>query len=115
MKLCALALAGSAVAFAAPMLTLDPKSGPPTSYTVVAGTGFTGGETVDIYFDTTEVATATVRSTGEFSGVDPELATLAVLGMSNWTYQWLRPGGRYAADQITEVFYALVIHGLSAS
>jgi len=85
MKLCALALAGSAVAFAAPMLTLDPKSGPPTSYTVVAGTGFTGGETVDIYFDTTEVATATVRSTGEFSGVDVPISSAAIPGVHTVT------------------------------
>jgi TetR/AcrR family transcriptional regulator, cholesterol catabolism regulator len=52
---------------------------------------------------------------GDFRGVDPELATLAVLGISNWTYQWLRPGGKYTADQVTEVFYALVIDGLGLS
>lgn len=52
---------------------------------------------------------------GEFHNIDPDLATLAVLGMSNWTYQWLRPGGGYTADQVTEVFYALVINGLSAA
>ena len=51
---------------------------------------------------------------GEFRDVDAELATLAVLGISNWTYQWLRPGGNYTADQVTDLFYALVIDGLRA-
>lgn len=52
---------------------------------------------------------------GDFLDVDPELATLAVLGVSNWTYQWLRPGGRYTADQVTDVFYAIVLNGLSTA
>lgn len=51
---------------------------------------------------------------GEFREVDAELATLAVLGASNWTYQWLGPGGAYSADQVTDAFYALVIEGLRA-
>lgn len=51
---------------------------------------------------------------GEFRDVDPELTTLAVLGLSNWTYQWLSPGGTYTAAQVTDVFYGLVIEGLSA-
>jgi AcrR family transcriptional regulator len=50
---------------------------------------------------------------GEFRAVDPDLATLGVLGMANWTYQWLRPGGHYSADRITDVFYSFLIDGLA--
>jgi TetR/AcrR family transcriptional regulator, cholesterol catabolism regulator len=52
---------------------------------------------------------------GVFVDVDPELATLAVLGLANWTYTWLRPGGDYTAEQVTDTFYALLRNGLAVA
>lgn len=50
---------------------------------------------------------------GEFREVDVELTTLAVLGMCNWTYQWLYPGGRHDAAAVTEHFWQLVMRGIA--
>ncbi|MBZ5571106.1 MAG: TetR/AcrR family transcriptional regulator [Acidobacteriia bacterium] len=42
--------------------------------------------------------------------VTPRAATLALLGMINWIYQWYKPEGRLVAEQIaqqfTEIFFA---------
>jgi AcrR family transcriptional regulator len=42
--------------------------------------------------------------------VTPRVATLALLGMINWIYQWYKPEGRLTAEQIarqyTEIFFA---------
>ena len=40
--------------------------------------------------------------TGEFTRGDAKLATLAILGMCNWMYEWYRPRGRKGADAIAE-------------
>ena len=37
---------------------------------------------------------------GEFRGVDPWLAARAWLGMHNYTYLWLKPGGRLSARSV---------------
>lgn len=50
----------------------------------------------------------------EFRDVDVDLATLAVLGVSNWTYQWLYPAGEYSAAQVTDAFYSFLIEGLAS-
>jgi len=50
---------------------------------------------------------------GEFRAVDPDLATLAVLGVANWTYQWLYPAGEYSAEHVTDAFYTYLSHGLA--
>jgi hypothetical protein len=50
---------------------------------------------------------------GEFRDVDVELTVLAVLGVSNWTYQWLHPGGRHTAKQVTDHFWELIMRGIA--
>jgi AcrR family transcriptional regulator len=49
---------------------------------------------------------------GEFRSLDGQLATLAIFGMCNWTYQWYRSGGAYTTDQIADQFYDLLANGL---
>lgn len=49
----------------------------------------------------------------EFRDVDVDLATLAVLGVANWTYQWLYPGGEFSAAQVTEAFSSYLFTGLA--
>ncbi len=52
-----------------------------------------------------------VRS-GEFRPADPKLAALAVLSTVNWTYQWYRPGGELAPDEVAAGFADLLLRGL---
>ena len=49
---------------------------------------------------------------GVFAVADVELTALGVLGMCNWTYQWLRPGGPLSAQQVADHFHALVLGGI---
>ncbi|MGY1706249.1 TetR/AcrR family transcriptional regulator [Geodermatophilus sp. SYSU D00697] len=51
---------------------------------------------------------------GSFVIEDVEVAALAILGMCNWTYQWLRPGGALSARQVADRFLTLVLQGIRA-
>jgi AcrR family transcriptional regulator len=51
---------------------------------------------------------------GEFRALDPEVATLAVGGMCNWAYQWLRPDQPLSSREVAASFRDIVINGLSA-
>ncbi|SFK73873.1 TetR/AcrR family transcriptional regulator [Geodermatophilus ruber] len=51
---------------------------------------------------------------GAFVIEDIEVTALAILGMCNWTYQWLRPGGPLGARQVADRFLALVLEGIRA-
>jgi TetR/AcrR family transcriptional regulator, cholesterol catabolism regulator len=50
---------------------------------------------------------------GSLRDVDPELATLALAGMCNWTYQWYQPQGRLASRDIAYVFWDYLVNGLA--
>ncbi len=50
---------------------------------------------------------------GEFRAFDPALAALAWLGMHNYTYLWLKPGGRLSARDIAEPFADIFIRGIA--
>ena len=49
---------------------------------------------------------------GEFRERDPELTSLAVLGMCNWSYQWFRVDGARPAGEIADNFHELIMAGL---
>ncbi len=49
---------------------------------------------------------------GTLRSVDPELATLALAGMCNWTYQWYRPDGDLASRDIAYLFWDFLLNGL---
>jgi AcrR family transcriptional regulator len=51
---------------------------------------------------------------GTLRPVDPELATLALAGMCNWTYQWYSADGRLASRDIAYIFWDYLIRGLGA-
>ena len=51
---------------------------------------------------------------GEFRAVDPRLTALAWLGMHNYTYLWLKPGGRLSARDVAKPFAELFIRGLAS-
>ncbi|GIU86517.1 MAG: TetR family transcriptional regulator [Acidimicrobiia bacterium] len=51
---------------------------------------------------------------GEFRDVDPRLTALAWLGMHNYTYLWLKPGGRLSARDVAKPFADLFVRGIAA-
>lgn len=50
-------------------------------------------------------------ATGELRDVDPQLATLALLGMCNWSYQWYEKGGPLRPREIAHTFWDFLIYG----
>jgi AcrR family transcriptional regulator len=50
---------------------------------------------------------------GEFRNVDARLTALAWLGMHNYTYLWLKPGGRLSARDVAKPFADLFIGGIA--
>jgi outer membrane protein assembly factor BamB len=65
---------------AQPVVTVSPTSGEPTEKTTVSGTGFGASETVDIYFDTADLALAITDRSGSFSGIQLTVPGSAVPG-----------------------------------
>jgi hypothetical protein len=52
---------------------------------------------------------------GEFSDIDPWLTARAWLGMHNYTYLWLKPGGRLTARSVAKPFADIFMRGLLAT
>jgi AcrR family transcriptional regulator len=52
---------------------------------------------------------------GIFAPTDAKIAAFGVIGLSAWTYQWYDPKGRFAPDEIADVFVRLVLRGLRAA
>jgi TetR/AcrR family transcriptional regulator, cholesterol catabolism regulator len=50
---------------------------------------------------------------GEFRDVDPRLTALAWLGMHNYTYLWLQPGGRLSARDVAQPFSDIFVSGIA--
>src|SRR3954469_13183551 len=50
---------------------------------------------------------------GEFRDVDPRLTTFAWLGMHNYTYLWLKAGGRVSARDVAQPFAEIFIRGIA--
>jgi len=50
---------------------------------------------------------------GEFRPIDPRLAALAWLGMHNYTYLWLKPGGRLSARYVAKPFADIFTRGIT--
>jgi len=52
-------------------------------------------------------------SSGEFRDVHPRLTALAWLGMHNYTYLWLKPGGLMSARDVAKPFADIFIRGIA--
>jgi AcrR family transcriptional regulator len=52
---------------------------------------------------------------GEFRAVDPRLTALAWLGMHNYTYLWLKAGGRLSARDVAEPFADIFLRGIASA
>src|SRR5258708_17822725 len=53
-------------------------------------------------------------ASGELRDLDPRLSTLALFGMVNWDYQWLRPDGPFGSRVIAYFFCDVLLQGLAA-
>ncbi len=51
---------------------------------------------------------------GELRNVDPWLTARAWLGMHNYTYLWLKPGGRLSARDVAQPFAEIFLHGIAS-
>jgi AcrR family transcriptional regulator len=49
---------------------------------------------------------------GEFRPLEPRLTALAWLGMHNYTYLWLKAGGRLTARDVAKPFAEIFMHGI---
>ena len=52
---------------------------------------------------------------GEFRDLEPWLAARAWFGMHNYTYLWIRPGGRLSARDAAKPFAEIFMHGMEVS
>jgi AcrR family transcriptional regulator len=52
---------------------------------------------------------------GEFRDIDPRLTAFAWLGMHNYTYLWLKAGGRVSARDVAKPFADIFIRGIARS
>lgn len=50
---------------------------------------------------------------GEFRELDPRLTALAWLGMHNYTYLWLKPGGALSARDVAKPFAEIFMQGIA--
>jgi AcrR family transcriptional regulator len=50
---------------------------------------------------------------GEFRDLDPRLTALAWLGMHNYTYLWLKAGGRLTARDVAKPFADIFMRGIA--
>ncbi len=50
---------------------------------------------------------------GEFRPVDVPLTTMAILGIANWTYQWLHPPSTRSAAEVTDHFWWLAMRSIA--
>ncbi|MDS9471592.1 TetR/AcrR family transcriptional regulator [Sporosarcina pasteurii] len=50
---------------------------------------------------------------GEFRhNLNAKMITLAILGVTNWTYQWMDPSGDVTVEEVAEMFADFVLHGI---
>jgi AcrR family transcriptional regulator len=49
---------------------------------------------------------------GEFRDLDPRLTAMAWLGMHNYTYLWLKPGGPLSARDVAKPFAEIFMRGI---
>lgn len=50
---------------------------------------------------------------GEFRrGLNPKIIAFAVLGVTNWSYQWFQPGGELSTVELAELYTDFILHGI---
>lgn len=50
---------------------------------------------------------------GEFrNSLQPKMITFAILGVTNWSYEWMNPSGDVSVEELAEMFSDFVLHGI---
>jgi TetR/AcrR family transcriptional regulator, cholesterol catabolism regulator len=51
---------------------------------------------------------------GEFrKELQTEMLSFAILGMTNWSYQWYQPDGKIPSKELTNIYVDMVLNGIS--
>ncbi|ANU09027.1 TetR family transcriptional regulator [Planococcus antarcticus DSM 14505] len=46
-------------------------------------------------------------------GLEPEMVAFAILGVTNWSYQWFNPTGGISADRLAGIYSDLILNGIA--
>jgi AcrR family transcriptional regulator len=65
------------------------------------------------YEDRVEAVLKAGVKSGDFRKIDPWITARAWLGMHNYTYLWLKPGGRLSARSVAKPFAEIFTRGIS--
>lgn len=61
-----------------------------------------------------QVLTEGVRN-GEFrAALQPKMITFAILGITNWSYQWFNPQGELSVDDLANMYTDFILNGVLA-
>lgn len=53
------------------------------------------------------------RDEGEFRGdMKPGITAFAILGITNWSYQWYNPAGEITPEHLSEIYTKLILQGI---
>lgn len=55
------------------------------------------------------------KKQGVFADVDPSLTRRAILGVMNWTVTWYRSDGARSAEEIADLYAALLLNGIKVN
>ena len=51
---------------------------------------------------------------GEFrKNLDPKMIAFAILGVTNWSYNWFNPDGEVSVEELVEKYVDFVLYGIS--
>ena len=45
-------------------------------------------------------------------GLQPDIIAFAILGVTNWSYQWFNPSGEISADRLADIYNDLIFNGI---
>ncbi|WP_251551859.1 TetR/AcrR family transcriptional regulator [Neobacillus muris] len=46
-------------------------------------------------------------------GIRPDILTMGILGITNWSYYWYNPYGEVPEEKVVEIFLDLILNGIS--
>ncbi|MBT2658181.1 TetR family transcriptional regulator [Bacillus sp. ISL-18] len=45
-------------------------------------------------------------------GLHPDIITMGILGITNWSYYWFNPDGEVSEEQVVEIFVNMILNGI---
>lgn len=52
---------------------------------------------------------------GEFQAhIDPNITCLAILGITNWSYEWFNPDGKLSVEALADQYIDMILYGIAA-